>query len=49
MWAFLFGFLSALHAIIEEMLIISFVGLVANVVGWGLFKIAGNEKNSEFE
>lgn len=49
MWGILFGLLSALHSIIEEMLVISFVGLVANVIGWGLFKLAGEEKEAEKE
>lgn len=49
MWGILFGLLSALHAIIDEMLIISFVGFVANAIGWGLFKLAGEEKEAEKE
>jgi hypothetical protein len=48
-WGLMFGLLSALHVIIEEMLVISFVGLVANLVGWVLFKIAGEEKKKEEE
>lgn len=49
MWGILFGILSALHVIIEEMLVISFVGLVSNVIGWGLFKLAGEEEKTEKE
>ena len=47
MWGLIFAFLLALHTIIEEMLVISFVGLVSNVIGWGLFKLAGSEKKEE--
>ena len=47
LWGIIFGCLTALHMIIEEMLVISFVGLVANVIGWGLFKLAGEEKDRE--
>ena len=47
MWGMIFGFLMALHTIIEEMLIISFVGLISNAIGWGFFKLAGTEKNKE--
>ena len=49
MWGIIFGFLTALHTIIDEMLIISFVGLVSNSVGWVFFKIAGNEKKENEE
>lgn len=45
MWGVMFAMLLALNAIIEEMILISFVGLIANLIGWVLFKIAGNEKN----
>lgn len=49
MWGLIFGFLCALHTIIEEMLVISLVGLVSNAIGWGLFKLAGDEKKEETE
>ena len=49
MWGFIFGFLAALHAIIDEMLIISLVGLVSNCVGWILFKLAGKDECTEKE
>ena len=48
-WGLMFGLLSALHVIIEEMLVISFVGLVANGIGWVLYKLAGDEKKEETE
>ena len=40
MWLILFVFLIALQAIISEMVIITFVGLVSNTIGFVLFKIA---------
>lgn len=47
MWGIVFFFLAALCAIIREMLIISFVGFSANIIGWGLFKIAGTEEKEK--
>ena len=49
MWGILFGFLAALHAIIDEMLIVSLVGLMSNCVGWVLFKLAGKDESTEKE
>ncbi len=49
MWGLIFGFLAALHTIIDEMLIISMVGLVSNLVGWVLFKLAGKGESKEME
>lgn len=47
MWGLIFAFLMALRAIIEEMLVISFVGVVSNAIGWALFKLAGTEKKEK--
>ena len=49
MWGFIFGFLAALHAIIDEMMIVSLVGLISNSVGWVLFKLAGKGESTEKE
>ena len=38
MWGLIFAFLYSLRAILDEMLIISFVGLLSNLVGWGMYK-----------
>jgi Co/Zn/Cd efflux system component len=40
MWGLLLGLFLALEAIIDEMIIISFVGVTANLIGAVLFKIA---------
>ena len=47
MWGLIFAFLMALRAIIEEMLVISFVGVVSNAIGWALFKLAGEGKTEK--
>ena len=44
MWGILLAFLYAMRVIIDEMIVISFVGLVSNLVGMGLFRLAGEEK-----
>ena len=49
LWGVIFALLYALHRIIDEMLIISFVGLIANLAGWVLFKIAGEEEKKAEE
>ena len=38
MWGLMFAFLYALRAIVDEMIFISFVGLVSNLIGWGMYK-----------
>ena len=38
MWGLIFVFFYALRAIVDEMIFISFVGLVSNVIGWGMEK-----------
>lgn len=40
MWGLMLAFLYALRTIVDEMIVISFVGLVANAVGWAMFKCA---------
>lgn len=45
-WGLIFCGLLALSAIITEMIVISFVGLVSNAIGWGLFKLAGTEEKT---
>ena len=42
MWGILLAFLYAMRVIIDEMIVISFVGLVSNVLGWVLFRWANN-------
>ena len=44
LWGAMLCLLYALRAILDEMILISFVGLVSNCVGWVMFKVAGNEK-----
>ena len=43
MWGLAFAFLSGLNAIISEMILIAFVGLISNCVGWVLYKLAGED------
>lgn len=43
MWGLAFAFLLGINAIIEEMIQITFVGVISNSVGWILFKLAGKE------
>ena len=43
MWGLAFAFLSGLNAIISEMILITFVGLISNCVGWVLYKLAGED------
>ncbi len=43
MWGLAFALLNVLNAIISEMILITFVGVVSNSVGWILFKIAGED------
>lgn len=40
MWGLILCFLYALRAIVDEMIVISFVGFVSNLIGWGMFKLA---------
>lgn len=47
MWLILFVFLIALQAIISEMVIIAFVGLISNTIGFVLFKLARTEKEKQ--
>lgn len=47
MWGLLFGLFVALEAIIKEMIVIAFVGFIANIIGMVIFKIAGEEKEKE--
>lgn len=42
MWGILLAFLYAMRVIIDEMIVISFVGLVSNALGWVLFRWANN-------
>ena len=46
MWGLILCFLYALRAIVDEMIVISFVGFVANVIGWGIFKAADLKKDA---
>ena len=43
-WGVGFALLTAINTIISEMIIITLVGLIANCIGWVLFKIAGDEE-----
>ena len=47
MWGLMLCFLLALRAIVDEMLIISAVGLVSNCVGWVLYRLAGRIKEGQ--
>lgn len=47
MWGLMLAFLYALRTIVDEMIVISFVGLVANAVGWVMFKCADCIKEPE--
>ena len=40
MWGLIFAFLYAMMTIINEMVVISFVGFIANLIGGGLFFLA---------
>lgn len=40
MWGLLFAIFLALRSILDEMVVISFVGFVANIIGLALFKYA---------
>ena len=44
MWGLSLALLAGLNAIIEEMILIAFVGLISNSVGLLLFKLAGTEE-----
>lgn len=44
LWGAVLCLLYALRAILDEMIIISFVGLVSNCAGWVMYKVAGDEK-----
>lgn len=39
MWGIVLAVLVSLRNIVDEMIVISFVGLIANGVGWGLYKV----------
>lgn len=43
MWGIVLMVLLSLQSILSEMIVISFVGVVSNCIGWGLFKIAGED------
>ena len=47
MWGLILCFLLALRAIVDEMIIISAVGLVSNVIGWALDRFAKRIKESQ--
>ena len=40
MWGLIFAFLYAMMTIIDEMVVVSFVGFIANLIGGGLFFLA---------
>lgn len=44
MWMLAFAFLTGLNAIISEMILITFVGMISNAIGFVLFKLAGKEQ-----
>lgn len=39
LWGIMLALLVSLRNIVDEMIVISFVGLVANGIGWGLYKV----------
>lgn len=39
-WGAVLAILLSLRTIVDEMIVISFVGLISNVIGWGLYKVA---------
>jgi hypothetical protein len=40
MWGLILAFLYAMRTIIDEMVVVSFVGFIANLIGGGLFFFA---------
>ena len=49
LWGVLLGSLYAVAAIIDEMIVISFVGLISNCIGWIMYKIAGSTNKDKTE
>ena len=49
MWGIVFAALVSLRNIVDEMIVISFVGLISNGIGWGLYKVGDNcdKKNKD--
>lgn len=43
-WGVAFAILTAINTIISEMILITFVGVISNCIGWVLFKLAGKEE-----
>ena len=39
LWGIMLALLVSLRNIVDEMIVISFVGLIANGIGWGLYKV----------
>lgn len=50
-WIIVFVFLSVLRSILDEMIIVCFVGMISNVIGAGIYNlgkiIGGEEKKNE--
>ena len=39
LWGIMLALLVSLRNIVDEMIVISFVGLISNGIGWGLYKV----------